>query len=1534
MAHILAVTMILSTFAEGVGPTVAAALETDVLSLGSNSAASGEKQSGSGNEPMVLDEADTSAAELSDGDQGDSPSSSRAMLSSLEELTAEQAADETAEPVQSAGGSTGKRYMLSFIALLLNDAKEDAGSADSSDNSVDSGSGSGSGSDSGSGSGSGSDSGSGTTDGSSASETPDSSQITVTKPMEVPEEEDSEELAAVKELLNEAWAEYNDETADVSDRESALKMYWLNAIVPAMEDLTTEDLYALSGTVVYKQVRAAYSEVESAELESLLAQAAEGAEWWNGLTEEERENPENQDRLKYEYYYALACAYYYDLYFPANVDTLKSDENFMFLAGVVESLGGIEGLAPIAQAFALANPFTLDGTKIYANGEPIEIQSGGIYYQGTLVYASNSSYEIYGGSKDDDVASTSVTMKGGTVQGIFGGGENGKVTGDTSVVISGGTVRHSVMGGGAYATATVGGNASVTISGGTFGAMVNTTAICGGGYYGAVEGDTTVTIQGGTFYADIFGGGDMEDAVVGGSSKVVINGGSFNTDSNGLVICGGGRYAPVNGNSSVEYNYSAAFTNSGVKTRYNYGLFDGVYGGGLLPSATVGGDSSVSVGGSTAFTATVIFAGGGYFGDVAGNSTLSITNTNLSTYIGNAAFGGGFRANVGGAAGVVMDVPGRILNVTNTGAYGLMINGNVFGGCGGDASQTGDDATRIVTCATSSVKISGGRVNGRVVGGSAGSGTTQGLSYVEFPQDGNATYVYRNILGAGLGAQSAPERSGSQIGSYVKISHSISCGGWVHGGTDDATRVLGASADAPASAYVSIDSPNFYISLGIRGAGLTPVYNSHVEINGYGTVGNSVSGGSDSSPVLGSSYVNIKNTGGTLTLNGTVYGGCSTGSVAGNTHVEITNAQDRQINIGNTVYGGSVSGSVGGDSYVKITANAASETTNSGVKVSGNVFGGTGGSAGTGDVAGKAHVELLGTGAIYITSHVFGSTDGANVGTNYVNTDEAVSWVIIDNNNRYSRCGTIYGGSNTGLTGGGDLGASSYVYFRGGAATSESTTATADGFLVSGAIYGGGYGAGSSSASTGRVYSSHVTIAGGGRIIGAVYGGGAYLNTRGQSYVEIGDRGLSYNSVTGEHKPLEGDLGESGLRLFISGSVYGGSSGASKLGTGIGDGGLVSYVEINNAHASSRITGDVGGSTTSSSGTVGDPDSGYGSAYVRIRGQITVSSNVYSAISSLNGGFVEVYGGTLKNNVVGGSWSGKNYGDSYVKLHASDYNITIGDSGSSTGKFILGGNRNANGDGPSVDGTSHVEILAENGKTVRVLNYSYIRGVNEGAGSVGTTYAEGPRAWVDITTDGGFFQMDGGNILAFYGNSTSVCNGDSYVRLNARQAADSIYLASYASANYWGTVMGKAYVEVLGHGAVKVNSGGLYGGGNSSGRVGGNFENGEYVSWVVIDNDNPSSYVVGSVYGGNGSTGPLGKDGGAKPGSSFVYFRGGAATAGQNNTNAGAYGFRITDKVYGGSSGSSSSVTKQTTAHTIIAGGGRIGGNVTGGGYY
>ncbi len=195
---------------------------------------------------------------------------------------------------------------------------------------------------------------------------------------------------------------------------------------------------------------------------------------------------------------------------------------------------------------------------------------------------------------------TSVTIKGNSTVGtVYGGGNQGAVTGNITVTVTGGEI--TTLYGGCNA-ADVGGNITVSVKNCTI-----TTLYGGNNASGTVTGTIGVTVSqdsgSTTSITTLYGGGN--EAAYSGTVTVTVTGGTIG------ALYGGG-YSAMVGNTSV------SITGGSVT--------GDVYGGGYsgdVGTNTVTGSTSVTVGGSVGGS----IYGGGYKGAVYGNSTVSKTPT-------------------------------------------------------------------------------------------------------------------------------------------------------------------------------------------------------------------------------------------------------------------------------------------------------------------------------------------------------------------------------------------------------------------------------------------------------------------------------------------------------------------------------------------------------------------------------------------------------------------------------------------------------------------------------------------------------------------------------------------------------------------------------------------------------------------------------------------------------------------------------------------------------------------------------------------
>ena len=318
--------------------------------------------------------------------------------------------------------------------------------------------------------------------------------------------------------------------------------------------------------------------------------------------------------------------------------------------------------------------------------------------------------DVYGGGKmgavengnSSTTTATNVTIGGNVeVRTVFGGGQEGAVTGNTVVEINGGvigdtdwkgTVHGGVFGAGDGAAAVVTGASKVTIKDGT---IYNN--VYGGGNQAELKGSTDVILQGGTVQGDVYGGARMANikgrtfvnidganaanslivrAVYGGNDISGEISGTNTTGSNALVqstlntlypviigsLYGGGNGDYVYNNNTITLNKLNEETGLLEATSYNVagkpelaktyislngGVFGNVYGGGNF--ATVTEQTFINANNSTAMSGalnSIHIDNAAFLGLFAGVDYTINGNNMVFSYHVNRMFGGNNQADM------------------------------------------------------------------------------------------------------------------------------------------------------------------------------------------------------------------------------------------------------------------------------------------------------------------------------------------------------------------------------------------------------------------------------------------------------------------------------------------------------------------------------------------------------------------------------------------------------------------------------------------------------------------------------------------------------------------------------------------------------------------------------------------------------------------------------------------------------------------------------------------------------------------------
>ena len=781
---------------------------------------------------------------------------------------------------------------------------------------------------------------------------------------------------------------------------------------------------------------------------------------------------------------------------------------------------------------------------------------------------------IYGGGNNNGSGSSSkastinLTVENGTVKGnVYGGSKTlGRVYGDTNVTVNGGKVTNVYGGGeGGYSSSTnygtfVSGNVNVTIGSNESTLTPEITKVYGGSAFGTVNGTnntttvqnktTKVTVNKGTI-TQVFGGGEGNDTYtpyVEGNVTVTINNGTI-TDvyggndakgtpngtidvyvNNGTITntFGGGNLAPI--------KTSTVYLNGGTSTN--------VYGGGNLADATttnvkLQGSTTTSIyGGSnqsgtvnesnitvTSGTATTIYGGN----NLGGSTTTTDIDVNGGTVA--TVFGGGNEADTGTTdvtinSGNVTTVFGGG-NKAETTTTNVLLNGSTITDVYGGGNKAGVNDSTNVTLAGSTVT--------NLYGGSNESGTVNESNITV--TSGTATTIYG---GNNLGGSTTTTDIDVNGGTVATV---FGGGNEADTGTTDVTinsgnvtTVFGGGNKADVTdTNVNIYATTNTISNVYGGGNEASAETTNVTINNGAKITN-VFGGSNQTGTVDESNISIPFSG-TAPVISNIYGGNNQGGQTLSANIDTKCGQ-----IGN-IYGGG--------NYATTTST---NTKIQGTTVTGNVYGG----GNQASVLENSTLKIINS---RITDNVFG---GGNLGTIGKNTDVFVSNSILNN--------SLFAGGN-GFTA---------VVYGNTLLNIEGTTNVAN------HVFGGG-----NAAATGTVEennSSSVVNIAGLNCGGNVYGGANTSVLYGTVNVNIGS-----NAITGTTLN-KGDI-------HIGGTVFGGGE-ANASGSEIYDFSFISVttgITINidgYTYNNFDIDGSIFGSGNASS------TSGYSNVNIRNYGTV------------------------------------------------------------------------------------------------------------------------------------------------------------------------------------------------------------------------------------------------------------------------------------------------------------------------------------------
>lgn len=393
---------------------------------------------------------------------------------------------------------------------------------------------------------------------------------------------------------------------------------------------------------------------------------------------------------------------------------------------------------------------------------------------------------VYGGANSQQAQTVNITMTNGNVDGNIYGGSNtwGTTNNMATINVSGGTVTN-VFGGGLGSSTSMAAGTAVNVSGGT----INNN-VYGGGEQGSVTGNTNVVVSGGTMH-NVYGAGlgteytgntwpaSAGNANITGTTTVTVSGGTI------ANVYGGGE------NGSVAFNSSA--TSSTGKSTVNVSggnISENVFGGG--ENGTTQGPTIVNVSGGT-IRGNVFGGALGAHGRIYVNGMRTVNMTGGHVYAN--VYGGSRNANDGNSLSrtdaqfnsytgdekiCVTNISGGVIdqNVYAAGYYGSTF-GSVYAFIGKDAIENAPykEPTTGVTYSVTQLNI----------GGTVWAGGDWGTFNGEF---GNSTVSGNsNIYVDGEGYETETQQASNA--QYMNIGGSVlGCGTSCHAGKKDRTIVI------------------------------------------------------------------------------------------------------------------------------------------------------------------------------------------------------------------------------------------------------------------------------------------------------------------------------------------------------------------------------------------------------------------------------------------------------------------------------------------------------------------------------------------------------------------------------------------------------------------------------------------------------------------------------------------------------------------------------------------------------------------------
>ena len=371
--------------------------------------------------------------------------------------------------------------------------------------------------------------------------------------------------------------------------------------------------------------------------------------------------------------------------------------------------------------------------EVFGGGRNASFTATGKTAMVNVFTCDNTIRRVFGGGDAAAVTGSSVTVNGGRIDYLFGGGNGESVaanigTGGITIALHGGIINHVINA--SNENGTIGGAITVTVDNESgcsevvdefFGGSnmvdidgdVNTTIECGAGTFGAVyggsnkakiTGNVSLTIQGGTI-GRVFGGskgaadkaaditGNVLLNLQGGTIGCAFGGSNINGTISGTItvnvedqgglcplaidsVFGAGNLTPYTGSPVVNINHGTVGN-----------LVDGVvFGGGKGATAVVTGSPVVTIGDNTAAHRTIVTGsvfGGGDAAAVTGSTTVNYNDNDADSYVAKL-YGGGNNIVTNGVSG----------NTQVTLTAGRVTSG-IYGGCNEDGTVGGNTTVNL-----------------------------------------------------------------------------------------------------------------------------------------------------------------------------------------------------------------------------------------------------------------------------------------------------------------------------------------------------------------------------------------------------------------------------------------------------------------------------------------------------------------------------------------------------------------------------------------------------------------------------------------------------------------------------------------------------------------------------------------------------------------------------------------------------------------------------------------------------------------------